>query len=95
MERHSALLLTPAGTAFVARAHAAGLVVFTWTLRPENRFLAAPHRAGKAPGDWGDWRGEFQAVLDTGVDGIFVDHPDLGVAARAEAAARAEVAGRS
>lgn len=89
------MLLTPAGSEFVARAHAAGLVVFTWTLRPENRFLAASHRLGKAPRDWGDWRGEFHAVLDTGVDGIFVDHPDLGVAARADAGARAEVAGRS
>jgi glycerophosphoryl diester phosphodiesterase len=37
---------------------------------------------GKAPRDWGDWRREFDLILSTGVDGIFVDHPDLGVAAR-------------
>ncbi|CAN5371663.1 glycerophosphodiester phosphodiesterase [soil metagenome] len=69
-------------TDLVDRAHAAGLEVFTWTLRPENRFLAVPHRGGGAPREWGDWRAEFEAVLATGVDGIFVDHPDLGVAAR-------------
>ena len=71
-----------APTDLVARAHDAGLTAFTWTLRPENRFLAVPHRRGKAPRDWGDWRREFDLILSTGVDGIFVDHPDLGVAAR-------------
>lgn len=76
------LLVRPDGAALVARAHAAGLDVFTWTLRPENRFLAPARRAGGSPRDWGDWRGEFAGILATGVDGIFVDHPDLGVAAR-------------
>lgn len=79
-----AMLLRAGGADLVARAHAAGLHVFTWTLRPENRFLVPPHRMGKTPEHWGDWRAEFRAVLGTGVDGIFVDHPDLGVAARAE-----------
>lgn len=77
------LLLDGAGTTdLVARAHAAGLTAYTWTLRPENRFLAPAHRRGSAPRDWGDWRSEFSLVLSTGVDGIFVDHPDLGLAAR-------------
>jgi glycerophosphoryl diester phosphodiesterase len=82
------MLLRPDGAHLVARAHAAGLDVFTWTLRPENRFLTAPNRIGKAVRDWGDWRAEFREVLATGVDGIFVDHPDLGIAARAEVAGR-------
>lgn len=69
-------------TDLIERVHGAGLIAYTWTLRPENRFLAAPHRVGKAPRDWGDWRREFDLILSTGVDGIFVDHPDLGVAAR-------------
>jgi len=77
-----ALLLRADGRGLVDRAHAAGLGVYTWTLRPENRFLTPAHRAGSSPRDWGDWRAEFDAVLATGVDGIFVDHPDLGVAAR-------------
>ena len=45
------------------------------TLAPENR-------RGAAPRDWGDWQREFGVILGTGVDGIFVDHPDLGRAAR-------------
>jgi glycerophosphoryl diester phosphodiesterase len=69
-------------TDLVRRVHEAGMTAYTWTLRPENRFLAPPHRVGKALRDWGDWRGEFDLILSTGVDGIFVDHPDLGVAAR-------------
>lgn len=68
--------------ALVSRVHDAGLAAFTWTLRPENRFLAPANRRGTAPRDWGHWQREFDAILRTGVDGIFVDHPDLGVAAR-------------
>jgi glycerophosphoryl diester phosphodiesterase len=69
-------------TDLVERVHEAGMTAYTWTLRPENRFLAPPHRLGKAARDWGDWRREFDLILGTGIDGIFVDHPDLGVAAR-------------
>lgn len=78
-----AILLRGGGSDLVARAHAVGLEVFTWTLRPENRFLLPAHRNGTSPRDWGDWRSEFGAILATGVDGVFVDHPDLGVDARA------------
>ncbi|WP_127794185.1 glycerophosphodiester phosphodiesterase family protein [Agromyces sp. LHK192] len=70
------------GAELVDAAHGAGLSVFTWTLRPENRFLVAGNRRGAARAAWGDWRTEFEAVIETGVDGIFVDHPDLGVEAR-------------
>jgi glycerophosphoryl diester phosphodiesterase len=72
-----------AGVELVDRAHGAGLEVFTWTLRPESKFLTKPFRAGDAA-HWGDWRGEFDAVLATGVDGVFADHPDLAVSARDE-----------
>ena len=34
------------GSELVDAAHAAGLAVYTWTLRPENRFLAQPNRRG-------------------------------------------------
>jgi glycerophosphoryl diester phosphodiesterase len=67
----------------VRRAHDAGMLAFTWTLRPENRFLVPAHRRAGSKADWGDWMAEFRAALATGVDGVFVDHPDLGVAARA------------
>ncbi|KRE21128.1 glycerophosphodiester phosphodiesterase family protein [Agromyces sp. Soil535] len=70
------------GSELVDAAHSAGLQVFTWTLRPENRFLAAEYRRGTMRSAYGDWLGEFRRVIDAGVDGIFVDHPDLGVEAR-------------
>ena len=75
------------GAELVDAAHAAGLAVYTWTLRPENRFLSPGFRRGTARSAYGDWLGEFTQVIDTGVDGIFVDHPDLGVEARRIAAA--------
>lgn len=67
------LLWTTEGpTDFVARAHAAGLQVFVWTLRAE--------RPGPAGG--GDPVAEIAAFLRLGVDGVFTDQPDLGAAAR-------------
>ena len=69
-------------TDVVARAHRAGLSVFTWTLRPENAFLPAEFRRGRLARDWGDWRAAFELILSTEVDGVFADHPDLAVAAR-------------
>lgn len=68
-------------TDLVDRLHARGLTAYAWTLRPENRFLATTFRQGTAD-SFGDWESEFDVVLRTGVDGVFVDHPDLGVAAR-------------
>lgn len=70
------------GRALVDAAHDHGLSVFTWTLRPENRFLSSTFQQGHGKATHGDWLGEFTLVLGTGVDGIFVDHPDLGVEAR-------------
>lgn len=69
-------------TDLVRRAHERGLEVFTWTLRPENRYLSPRYQASLRPSEWGDWQTEFDLVLSSGVDGIFVDHPDLGLAAR-------------
>jgi len=69
---------SPTGTTdLVDRAHAAGLLVFTWTLRAENRFLARHLRRGSAARDFGQWRSEFELILGTGVDGVFADQPDL------------------
>ena len=75
------------GGELVDAAHSAGLRVYTWTLRPENRFLSRNFRRGSARSAFGDWLAEFSLIIGTGVDGIFVDHPDLGVEARTVAAA--------
>jgi glycerophosphoryl diester phosphodiesterase len=76
-------VLLAGGSELVDRAHAAGLIVFTWTLRAENRFLAKKRRRGAADANFGDWLGEFRAIIDTGLDGVFADQPDLVVAALA------------
>lgn len=67
------------GAQFVADAHARGLRVFTWTCRPENAFLAPRFRAGRRKAAFGDYEAEWQVIADAGVDGVFVDHADLGM----------------
>ncbi|QCR20005.1 glycerophosphodiester phosphodiesterase family protein [Agrococcus sp. SGAir0287] len=66
-------------TDLVDRAHAAGLQVFAWTLRPENRFLAKAFRRGPLASQWGAWMQEWDVLIGAGLDGIFADHPDLAV----------------
>ncbi len=69
-----------ADMSLVAAAHDRGLRVYTWTCRPENAFLDPRFRRGEDPARFGDWQGEWQMLRDAGVDGVFVDHADLGVA---------------
>ncbi|QOD43436.1 glycerophosphodiester phosphodiesterase family protein [Clavibacter zhangzhiyongii] len=73
----------------VARAHVAGLSVFTWTLRPENAFLPRPLRGPGPKSAHGDFRTHWGRLLDAGVDGVFADHPDLAVALVGERGAAA------
>jgi glycerophosphoryl diester phosphodiesterase len=61
-------------TTLVDRAHAAGLVIHTWTFRDE------PHRL--AYDDGGDPLNEYARYFELGVDGVFSDFPDTAVAAR-------------
>ena len=72
-------MLLARGNTIVADAHARGLKVFTWTCRPENTFLSADFRGAGGKAAFGDYRGEWAVIARTGVDGVFVDHPDLGV----------------
>ena len=69
-------------SALVDDAHAAGLEIYTWTLRPENKFLAKTFRNGTRKADFGHWQSEFRVILDSGIDGVFADHPDLAVHVR-------------
>lgn len=64
-------------TDIVARAHAKGLLVYTWTLRPENAFLTPGFRTSTQRAEHGKWQEEWQLILSTGLDGVFLDHPDL------------------
>ncbi|MFC4242359.1 glycerophosphodiester phosphodiesterase family protein [Gryllotalpicola reticulitermitis] len=70
----------------VDRAHAVGLALFTWTLRPENAFLAGPFRSDQGDAAFGHWQHEFRTIMSTGVDGVFADHPDLAISVRDELA---------
>jgi glycerophosphoryl diester phosphodiesterase len=70
---------TSGASPLIREAHARGLQVFTWTCRPENRFLIPQFRGRGGPAAFGDWAGEWGVIRDAGVDGVFVDHADLGV----------------
>jgi len=65
-------------TALVADAHRAGLAVHVWTFRAENEFLPSQYRTGSAPERQGNVEAEITAFLDAGIDGFFIDQPDLG-----------------
>lgn len=73
-------MLLATGSTVVDDAHARGLRVFTWTARPENAFLDADFRGAGGKAALGDYESEWAAIARSGVDGVFVDHPDLGVA---------------
>ncbi|MCM0675004.1 glycerophosphodiester phosphodiesterase [Micromonospora phytophila] len=74
-------LLAP--TTLVRDAHREGLVVHAWTFRAENQFLPADFRVGADPVARGDIQAEYELFYGLGLDGVFTDHPDTAVAARA------------
>lgn len=70
------------GIQLVRRAHALGLTVYTWTLRPENQFLAVPFREGDDPNARGDYVTAWRGLIQTDVDAVFADFPDLAIEVR-------------
>ncbi|WP_337062543.1 glycerophosphodiester phosphodiesterase [Kineococcus sp. G2] len=69
-------------TRLVDDAHAAGLEVVPYTLRPENEFLPVDYRSSEDPAEFGRVLDLAQVYFEAGIDGIFTDSPDLGVVAR-------------
>jgi len=67
---------------FVRLAHARGLLVHAYTFRAQNKFLPGNLRSDRPdrrmPGERGDAAAEIRAFLDAGVDGLFIDEPDIG-----------------
>jgi glycerophosphoryl diester phosphodiesterase len=75
--------LDPANAStLVADAHVAGLKVHPYTFRAENTFLPADLRSGDDPQAHGDIAAEARAFLETGIDGLFIDQPDIAVRVR-------------
>jgi glycerophosphoryl diester phosphodiesterase len=58
----------------IARVHAAGLTIHTWTFRSEAQFLGADYG--------GDPAKEYRQLYELGIDGVFSDFPDHAVSAR-------------
>jgi len=71
-----------APTRLVVDAHRAGLDVVPYTFRAENSFLPAQYRRGTDRTAYGDIFSLLQDAFATGIDGFFIDQPDLGFAAR-------------
>lgn len=75
---------TGSPTTLVADAHAAGLQVVPYTVRAENQFLPVQYRSSSDPNAFGDVFAELRDLFATGIDGVFIDQPELGVLARDE-----------
>ncbi|GGK89701.1 glycerophosphoryl diester phosphodiesterase [Sphaerisporangium melleum] len=78
-------LLQP--TALVKDAHRRGLLVHTWTVRPENSQLPVDYRQGDPaspayPRATGDVMGWLTRLFSLGVDGVFSDDPGIARAVR-------------
>lgn len=73
----AALVLAP-GSSLIADAHAAGLKVAVWTLRPENVFLPPAFQRGPDPASPGDLAGWQAALATMGADAVFTDAPGIG-----------------
>jgi glycerophosphoryl diester phosphodiesterase len=69
-------------TSFVRDAHRAGLVVHPYTFRRENQFLPLELRSSANANQPGDLKAEIRQFFALGVDGVFTDNADIGVAAR-------------
>ena len=72
-----------APTGLVAAARRAGLLVGTWTFRPENTFIAADFRDGadETARNPAGSLAEIRRYLAEGLDGVFTDDPALARAA--------------
>lgn len=67
-------------TPVIADAHRAGLLVHTYTFRPENHFLPADmvNPDGDAARNPAGSIAEIRRYIDAGIDGFFTDDPGLG-----------------
>ena len=64
-----------------ARARAAGLLVHAWTFRAENEFLPTNLQSSGPATAPGDSLTEHQMFIEAGVDGVFIEQPEIAAAA--------------
>lgn len=69
-------LLEP--TSVIETAHRFGLAVHGFTFRRENYFLPTQFRRGANPSGVGELAAEISTFVAAGMDGFFIDHPDVG-----------------
>ncbi len=69
-------------TSVVSDAHRFNLKVIPYTFRAENMFLPTNYRRGTEADEFGRALDEMSVFFRHGVDGVFTDQPDVGVAAR-------------
>ncbi|MQA81284.1 MAG: glycerophosphodiester phosphodiesterase [Streptosporangiales bacterium] len=69
-------------TSLVKDAHRAGIQVMPYTFRAENSFLPKDYQVGDDPSAYGRAIDEQRAYLDTGIDGLWCDQPDICLVTR-------------
>nr|QTY40897.1 venom polypeptide precursor [Doratifera vulnerans] len=71
-------------TTFVRDAHAVGLKVHPYTFRKENYFLPTEYKSSNPSDDTdlGNFEYELRRYLETDIDGLFTDDPDVVVGVR-------------
>ncbi|MGE8497269.1 MAG: glycerophosphodiester phosphodiesterase [Pseudomonas sp.] len=69
-------------THLVRDAHGAGLKVHPFTFRAENHFLPTDLLGTGGPDQRGKIEEEIKRFLATGIDGLFIDQPDIAVRLR-------------
>lgn len=72
--------------ALISDSHQKGLEIHPYTFSAENKNLPAQFQVGDDPDKLGDLTNEVRQYFAAGVDGVFCNHPDLGVAAKPQLA---------
>jgi glycerophosphoryl diester phosphodiesterase len=69
-------------TDLIARAHAHGLLIHTWTFRSEQSRLAEDYAENPLLSPFRHPANEYLQFYKLGIDGLFSDYPDDAFAAR-------------